>query len=143
MAIAPTPSVNLEAFDRITVVYDRDDDIVVFHLDGPRPAITEAVDDSWYLRVADDVVVGMELHGLRRAFLSTPFYASLFRPAIHELEQAGGRALIEGPLVAEGSTNELPMNSRLVLLLVGQALAKYEALRQREFADAGRALLGS
>ncbi len=137
------PSVNLEGFSHLLFVYDDEDDVAYIHLDGPRPAMTERVDDGWYLRLADDAIVGMELHGLKRIFLSTPFYSSVFQPAIHELEEFTGGSFEAGGLSAAGHIDQLPRTTHLLILMIGQAVVKYEAVRQSEFEDAGRALLAS
>ncbi len=142
MAQTLTPRFNLEGFQRLSFSYDLEDDIAYVHIDGPVPAVTVEVDDGWYLRLRDDEVVGLELHGLQRIFLATPFYARVFSPAIGELESFSGRALSEGFQV-EGSINELPKTTHLLILMIGQAVVKYEAIQRAEATDAGRVLLGS
>jgi len=135
------PTINLEGFERLVFVYDDEDDIAYIHIDEARPALTERVDDGWYLRLVDDAIVGMELHGLKRIFLSTPFYSSVFQPAIRELEEYTGRSFDEGGLSAEGPINRVPRTTHLLIFMIGQAIVKYEAVRRSEFEDAGRELL--
>ena len=135
-----TPSINLEGFDRLLFTYDQDDDIAYIHIDGPRHAITERIDAGWYLRMDEGAIVGMELHGLKRIFLSTRFYAAVFEPAIRELEAFTGNAFDEG-LQADGPIDKLPRTTHLLIFLMGQAVTKFEALRRAEAEDAGRALL--
>ena len=88
----------------------------------------------------DGAIVGVELHGLKRRFLSTPFYAAVFEPVIQELEGFTGASFDDG-LRAEGHTDELPRTTRLLIFMIGEAVAKFEALRRSQFEDAGRALL--
>lgn len=137
-----SPSVDLEGFDHLVVAYDRADDIAFIHIDGPRPASTEQVDDGWYIRLDDDdEIVGLELHGLKRLFLSTPFFARVFKPAIEELEAFTGRSFETDSFRAEGTVGELPRTTHLLILMLGQSFAKYEALQRSEYEDAGRRLL--
>jgi hypothetical protein len=142
MRAITSPRFNLEGFGTLTFHYGADDDIAVIHLDGPKPAVTWEVDDSWYLRVADDEIVGMELHGLRRIFLSTKLYAALFRDALAELIQRGGSGDLSEGLDVTGSVDELPKTAHLVIFLMGRASEKFDAALREEYADAGRALLG-
>lgn len=127
-----SPSMDLEGFKRVVFDYEADDDIAFIHFDAPRAAITEEVDDGWYLRLTDDTVVGMEMHGLRRVFLSQPQFASVFEPAVRELELRAGRPL-EAGIVIEGEINDLPRTTHLSIFLVGQGLARLEAIRRRGF----------
>ncbi|MGH2633421.1 MAG: DUF2283 domain-containing protein [Tepidiformaceae bacterium] len=140
MTLTLTPSIDLEGFDHLVFTYDHDDDIAYIHIDGPRAAITERIDDGWYLRLDGGAIVGMELHGLRRIFLSTAFYAAVFEPAIRELEALAGSTFDEG-LHADRPIDKLPRTTRLVIFLIGQAVTKFETLRRAEAEDAGRALL--
>ena len=134
-------TVNLEGFKRLVFTYDDEDDIAYIHVDGARPAVTERVDDGWYLRLDGDAIAGMELHGLKRIFLSTPFYSSVFQPAILELEDYTGGSFDEGGVSAEGQIGKLPRTSHLLIFMIGQAMVKYETARRLEFEDAGRELL--
>lgn len=140
---ARTPSVNLEAIDRLVFVYDREDDLAFLHIDGPRSAISEQADDGWYLRVADGEAVGLELHGLKRIFLSSPFYSEVFRPAMREIEAFTGRSFESDDIRAEGSAAELHHTTHLLILLLGQAIEKLESVRHAQYEDAGRHLLAS
>ena len=142
MQTKTTPTIDLDAFRHLQLSYDPADDIAYIHLDGPRAALTEQVDDGWYLRIAEGESVGMELHGLFRLFLSTPFYAGVFAPALRELEQATGHS-VDGGLEISASVDELPKTAQLVVLLLGQAVAKLDALQRIEAEDAGKALLAS
>lgn len=135
-----TPSIDLEGFERLLFTYDQDDDIAYIHIDGPRPAITERIDDGWYLRLDDGAIAGMELHGLKRRFLSTPLYATVFQPAIQELEGFTGANFDDG-LQADGPIDKLPRTTHLLIFMIGQAVAKFEALRRAQAENAGRAIL--
>jgi len=142
MRPALTPSINLEGFDRLQFIYDQDDDVAYIHIDGPRAAVTERIDDGWYLRLDEGAIVGMELHGLKRIFLSTPFYAAVFDPAIRELE-AFTESAFDGGLQADASIDKLPRTTHLLIFLIGQAVTKFETLRRAAAEDAGRALLAA
>lgn len=136
-----TPSVNLEGIHKLVFVYDQDD-IATIHIDGPRPALTEHVDDGWYLRVADGAIVGIELHGLKRIFLSKPFYSTMFQPALREIETLAGQSFDGGgDIRAEARASRLPHTTRLLIFMLGQAMVKYDSARQAEYDDAGRELL--
>jgi hypothetical protein len=131
--------VDLDGVTRLRFDYDGEDDIALFHVGGPRPAVTEDVGDGWYLRLVDDEIAGLELHGLRRRLLTTPFYARLFRPAIRELEQLSGQTIEADRLVVDAAPEAVPMTTRLLLLLVGQALTRLETIQRAEYeAAAGR-----
>lgn len=138
---AGTPRVDLEGFRRLVFAYDFEDDIAYLHLDGPRAAITEQAGDGWYLRILDGSVVGLELHGLKRLLLSTPFYSSVCAPAIAEIEAYAGASLDADSIRADGAIAELPKATHLAILLIGQAIEKYESVRMAEFEDAGKRLL--
>ena len=132
-----SPRLNLEGFQAIQFSYDRDDDIALVHLDAPRPAMTTELEDGWHLRTADGEIVGLELHGLKRTFLSTPFFAAVFTPAIEEIEAATGRKFFDrdgGDIHAEGPTGAFPRLTHLMILMIGQAVAKYEALQKAQYA---------
>jgi uncharacterized protein YuzE len=135
------PPVDLDGFLRLLFAYDSEDDIAYLHLDGPRPAITEQVDDGWYLRLHNGSVVGLELHGLKQLLLSTPFYSSVFAPAIEELEACTGKSFDRDSIRAEGPIDEMPKTTHLTILLIGRAIEKYESARMAENEDAGRRLL--
>lgn len=138
------PRFNLEGFDHLLFSWDSGDDVAYLHIDGPRPAVTHEVDDAWYIRVdGKGEVVGLELHGLRRIFLSDPFFAQVFKPAIAELEQFTSRSFFDGgeDISAKGTIDQLPKTTHLLIFMIGQASAKYEARQRQENADAGRALL--
>lgn len=138
-APSPFPMVDLDGVTRLRFDYDRDDDIALFHMGGPRPAVSEDVGDGWYLRLAGDGIVGLELHGLRRRLLTTPFYARLFRPALREIERLSGQTLEAERLVIDAAPEAVPMTTRLLLLLVGQALTRLETIQRVEYeAAAGR-----
>jgi uncharacterized protein YuzE len=141
MHSAGTPSIDLEGFRRLLFVYDGEDDIAYLHLDGPRAAITEQADDGWYLRILDGSVVGLEIHGLKRLLLSTPFYSSVFAPAIDELEGYTGMSFDGDSIRADAPIGELPKTTHLAILLIGQAIEKYESARMAEYEDAGKRLL--
>lgn len=144
MTLSTLPRFNLEGFTHLVFSYDAEDDIAYLHIDGPRASVSTEVDDAWYLRLADDEIVGLELHGLKRMFLSTPFFASVFKPAIAELQQVTGKRFFDGAdedIHAEGSIDELPQTTHLVILMIGQAVAKYEALQKAQYATAGRNVL--
>lgn len=138
-APAATPMVDLDGVTHLRFDYDGEDDIALFHMGGPQPAVSEEVGDGWYLRLVGDAIVGLELHGLRRRLLTTPFYARLFRPAIRELERVSGETLEAERLVVEAAPEAVPITTRLLLLLVGQALARLETIQRTEYeAAAGR-----
>ena len=137
MTLSTLPRFNLHGFTHLVCSYEAEDDIAYLHIDGPGASVSTEVDDAWYLRLADDEIVGLELHGLKRMFLSTPFFASVFKPAIAELQQVTGKRFFDGAdedIHAEGSTH-------LVILMIGRAVAKYEALQKAQYADAGRNVL--
>lgn len=140
MAATNLPSVNLEAFDHLLFVLD-EDDVAYLHMDGPRAAITEQVDDGWYIRIADEAIVGLEIHGFKRVLLSTPFYSRTCRPALDEIEKFTGRSFDSDSIHAAGTIDELPKTTHLVMFMMGLALSKFSALRHAEFEDAGRQLL--
>ena len=123
------PSVNLEAMHVLQFDYDGDDDIAYIHIDGPRSAITEQVDDAWYLRLAqeDGEVVGMELHGLRSVFLKNPYFTKAFLPSIEELEAYTGLPFARASLRIEGTVERLPRTTHLIILLIGLAIGMYDA----------------
>lgn len=137
------PTINLEGLERLVFAYGGEDDIAYLHIGGPRKAITVQADDSWYLRVADGEVVGLELHGLRRAFLTTPLFSAVFKPVIDEMEALSGASFFgdEG-FRAEGPPTELPKTFRLLILLIGQGLARYQIALQEEF-DGRRSLVAA
>jgi len=137
-----TPSIDLEGFTSIVFGYEAEDDIAMIHFDGPRPAITEEADDGWYLRLADDTVIGMELHGFRVGMLTRPQFLRAFEPAIRELEAHAGKSLESG-LVVSGTLAELPRTTHLAIFLTGQGLARLEALRQEEMKAAARKFFDS
>lgn len=134
---APSTSPMVYSFDgvmRLRFDYDRDDDIALFHMGGPRPAVSEDVGDGWYLRLVDDGIVGLELHGLRRRLLTTPFYARLFRPAIRGvLEMLSGETLEAERMVVDAAPEAVPMTTCLLLLLVGQVLTRLETIQRLEY----------
>jgi uncharacterized protein YuzE len=141
MARTLSPQFNLEGLRALVFSYDPEDDVAFLHIDEPRAAVTVEVDDAWYVRLADSEVVGMELHGLRRVFLSTPFFSRVFQPAIAELEAHAGAELFQGggeEIVVRGTVEQLPKTTHLLILMIGQALAKYEGLQKAELAAAGR-----
>lgn len=136
-----TPWVDLDALNRLVFLYDGEDDIASLHIGSAQPAISEQIDDAWYLRLDGDRIVGMELHGLERTFLSDPFYAKAFTPALQELRESTGRSLGIDGLRAEGSFAELPSTARLLIFLIGVATAKYQRMVRDHFSDTGRDLL--
>lgn len=138
---AGTPRVDLEGFRRLVFAYDAEDDIAYLHLDGPRAAITEQAGDGWYLRILDGSVVGLELHGLKRLLLSTPFYSSVSAPAIAEIEAHTKSSFDADSIHAEGEIGDLPKTTHLAILLIGQAIEKFESGRIAEYEDAGKRLL--
>ena len=137
-----TPRFNLEGFNHLLFTYDPRDDIAFLHVDGPQPAVTTEVDDAWYIRIREGEIVGMELHGLKRIFMSTPFFSKVFEPSMRELEEFTGKRFYDDDddeITAEGTIDQLPKTTHLLILMIGQAIAKFEALRKAEVADAGRA----
>lgn len=141
MTAVTSPYFNLEGFQTLDFHYRGDDDVAVIHIDGPKSAVTWEVDDSWYLRVADDEIVGMELHGLQRIFLSTKLYAGLFRDALDELLEAGGSEDLGEGLNVGGSIEDFPKTTHLLIFMIGRASEKSDAVLREEYADAGRILL--
>ncbi|MCC7364656.1 MAG: DUF2283 domain-containing protein [Dehalococcoidia bacterium] len=117
------PMLDLAAIRTIEVDYDAEDDLAIIHINGPRPAVTEQVDDGWYLRVAELEVVGIELHGLVRMFLSLPWFARVARPALTELEAYAGQPLARLGRVSAAS-GELPATTHLLIFLIGQAIGR-------------------
>jgi len=143
MTEIPSPSFAIESFSRIWFSYESEDDIALAHLEEPREAITWELGRGWHLRLSEDEgeVVGMELHGLRRMFLDTPLYSGVFAPAIHEMEQFTGRKLTSG-FLAQGTVQQLPRTTHLLIFMIGQAIEKHEAMRHAEYAEAVPALSG-
>ncbi|MCK9486162.1 MAG: DUF2283 domain-containing protein [Dehalococcoidia bacterium] len=143
-ALTPSLRFNPEGFSHVHFVYEAEDDIAFVHLDGPRPATSIEVDDAWYLRVADGEIVGLELHGLKRIFLSTPFFAQVFKPAMAELEARTGRRFFgeddadADDIDASGSVAELRRTTDLLLLMIGQATAKHDEIRRARMAEEHR-----
>jgi hypothetical protein len=145
MTTHTSPHLNLESFKSMRFRYNVDDDIAVVHIDDPRPAITVEVDDGWYLRVAEQEVVGMELHGLQRIFLSSSYYSRVFAPALDELSERAGQPILKitDATTVSGTVEELPQTMHLLIFMIGQATMKYQEDRREEFIDAGKALLTS
>ena len=143
MTEIPSPRFAIESFSRIWFSYESEDDIALAHLEEPREAITWELGQGWHLRLSEDEdeVVGMELHGLRRMFLDIPLYAEVFAPAIHEMEQFTGRKLTSG-FLAQGTIQQLPRTTHLLIFMIGQAIEKHEAMRHTEYAEAVPALSG-
>ena len=140
MSTPVAPDFDIDGFERLLFNYDAMGDIAYLHVDEVRAAVTVDVDDAWYVRLAGNEVVGLELHGLRRIFLSNPFFSKVFTPAIRELEEFTGTQLFSGDadFTAQGSTVELPKTSHLLIFMVGQALARYEAMQRAGYAALSR-----
>lgn len=130
------PRFDIEGFDHVIFSYDVEDDIALVHIDEPRPAVTEEVDDGWYLRLDRDRIVGLELHGFRRTFLTSPLFGHVVLPALKELEDRTGAGTDAESFSAQGSTDEMPRTTHLILYMIGAATAKYESC-SRERAAAG------
>lgn len=145
MTTVNVPHFDIESFKAMRFSYSMDDDIAVVHIDQPQPAVTIEVDDGWYLRVANDEVVGIELHGLQRVFLSNSFYSRMFAPAVQELAEFTGESILEraGGVSVSGTIEELPRTMHLLIFMIGQATMKYQDARRGEYSDAGRTLLAS
>ena len=137
MTEIPSSRFIIEGFSRIWFSYESEDDIVLAHLDEPRAAVTWELGRGWYLRLSEDEdeVVGMELHGLRRMFLDAPLYSELFAPALDEMEQFTGRKLASG-FLAQGTIQQLPRTTHLLIFMIGQAIEKHETMRYAEYAEA-------
>lgn len=140
MTEIPSPHFSIEGFSRIWFSYESEDDIVLAHLDEPRAAVTWELGRGWHLRLSDEgEVFGMEIHGLRRMFLDAPRYSEVFAPAIHEMEQFTGRKLASG-FLAQGTIQQLPRTTHLLIFMIGQAIEKHETMRYAEYAEAVPAL---
>jgi hypothetical protein len=136
-----SPRIDIEGIERVVFAYDTEDDIVYLHIGAPRPALTVEAGDGWNLRMADGEIVGLELHGFCRAVLSTTFFAHVTKPAIKELEQLGGASFNDG-LSVQGSIEELPKTTRLLILMIGFAVSKLQDSQRDAAAEASRKLLG-
>ena len=129
-----SPHLDLESIRQLRFSYDAKHDIACLHIGEPRPAITLEIGGGSHLRIDGREVVGMELHGLRRAFLGSPTYSSAFAPAIKEIETFAGRTLDEN-FEAEGAADSLPKTARLLVFMVGQGIATYEADRRHGYME--------
>lgn len=130
---AIAPRLDAGAVRSIRFSYDAEYDIALLHLGEPRPAVTYDLGDGWYLRVDDDgEAVGLELHGWRLRFLGAPSRASDAALAMREIEAFAGRTLDED-IVAAAPVERLPHTARLLIGMVGEAIARYES----EYAGAG------
>lgn len=140
------PHLDLGAFDRLVVSYDSESDVLVFHVGPPRAAVGSNAGDGWYLRLVDDEIASVEVHGLQRTMVQTPSLTASAKPAILELERAAGRSLFRADsdgIRVEGSSDDLPMTARFVILLAGQAMARHEALKRSAYAEASRGALSA
>lgn len=138
-----TPVVALDTLTSVLFDYDQLGDIVSFLLNGPRPAITEDIDDGWNLRVDADEALGLEIFGMKRRLLTDPFYARLFAPAITELEAFTGKSFATDDIRAHAPIGDLPRTAQLLIFLMGQAITRYETIRQVEYQAAARELFAT
>ena len=139
-----TPRLHLASVTEVTFAYDPRDDIAILHIGRPRPGITDEVDAGWYLRLTGDEseVLGIELHGLRRKFLSDAFFAPVFTAALDEIQQHTGQT-IDAPLDITGAATAYPHTSQLLLFLLGQATARFTALQRAEYNEASEGLFNA
>lgn len=130
MQPARMPSVSLEALRQVRFAYDHEGDIAFVHLGDARSSITEQVDDAWYIRLAGEMVTGIELHGFRGSLLATPFYATLARAAIDEIRTLAGQDVETGDIDVVASIETLPSAVLFCTFVVGQAVEKLEGVRR-------------
>lgn len=74
--------------------------------------------------------------------MSTPFFSQVFKPAIDEIGTFTGKPFGAESFSAQGSVEQLPKTTHLLILMIGLAVAKFENLRKEEARDAGRYLFG-
>jgi hypothetical protein len=127
-----SPLLDLEAFTSLCFSYDAEYDIAHFHVGAPRGGVAEDIGRGWYLFLTEDEdeVVGLEIHGLKRTLEHSVFLKRTFASALAELERTTGKHfLAEGgeDVRVDGSTEQLPCSARFMTLLLGQAVAMYEA----------------
>ncbi|PZC43286.1 MAG: hypothetical protein DK306_002133 [Chloroflexi bacterium] len=139
MVSALTPRFDIQGLKRLRFSYDAEFDLANIHIEAPQPASTIEVDDGWYLRLSDEAIVGMELHGLKRIFLSSTLFARVFTPSLDELRQHTGKTIDED-FTADGSAQELPHTSHLLLFMLGAAAMKLQARQLAETTDARAAM---
>lgn len=135
-----SPRLDLEGIRQLRFSYDAEHDIACLHVGESRPAVTLEIGGGSHLRMDGREVVGMELHGLRRAFLGVPAYAPSFTPVIREIEALAGHTLDES-FEADGTADRLPKTTRLLIFMVGQAIATYEADRRHGYVEAASTFL--
>jgi hypothetical protein len=136
------PWLDLSALERFVLHYDAQFDVVAFIFDRPQYGVMTEVDSNWYLKLSDTEVRcedGREdreviaIHHLlfRRVLLAQPFFERLFAPALEELRSVTGKTLDEDFRI-EATAAELPLMSRVLLILLGESLARWEAVAREE-----------
>lgn len=133
-----TPSLTLENLRSVLVGYERGDDILYLYINESQPAVTEPLDGGWYLRIVGDEVAGLEIFGLQAICLADPFYARLFAPAMAEIEAFTGKSFASDDIQATATVEGLPRTAQILIFLMGQAITRYETIRQAEYEAAAR-----
>ena len=134
-----TPSLDPQDIREIEFSYDAEYDLAWFHINERRSALTLEVEGGIYLRYDGCDVVGMELHGLRQAFLVMSPFARVFAPAVRELEAFASGALDED-IDVRATAEELPLTTQMLIFVIAHALATHEAELRAEYAGAARTL---
>ena len=129
------PSLDLANFTEVHFSYWTGDDILVVHINAPRPAINEEFGSGWYLRVSNDgsEALGFEVHGVKSKLLDDPLFAPVFRPALAEVRSHADE--VDSIIRAAGSVAELPHTSVLVAFVLGYGMAKLEAASPEDFIE--------
>lgn len=134
-----TPSLDPQDIHEIEFSYDAEYDLAWFHIDERRSALTLEVEGGIYLRYDGCDVVGVELHGLRQAFLVVSPFARVFAPAIREIEAFAGGALDED-IDVRATADELPLTTQMLIFVIAHALATHESELRHDYAEAASAI---
>ena len=132
----PTPTFDPQMIRAIIFSYwGRDDDIACIHINERRSAFTLEVDGGVYLREDGGNVVGIEVHGVSRAFAGSKTLSRVSIPALTELKAFAGRTLDES-FEVRGTAEELPRTTQMLIFVIAHALATHEAELRAEHAGA-------